>query len=85
MSEKILYTISEAAHLVSFSRATLYKDIRNNLLPVVKRGRSVRILRSELLRYAARLRKNSSPKIPCEPPPNDRKPIIRKERHSGRK
>lgn len=56
MSLPIAYTVDQAAKLIGFSRSTLYKDIRDGCLPIIKRGRSARILRSDLIAYARKMR-----------------------------
>lgn len=51
MSEKLLLTISEAAELLSLSRATLYRALARGDVRAVHVGRSVRISRTELERF----------------------------------
>lgn len=56
MSKKIAYTIDDAAFEIGLSRSTLYDDMRAGKLPYLKRKRSRRILRSDLIAYAKRMR-----------------------------
>jgi excisionase family DNA binding protein len=49
--EKLLYRIEEVVILTGLSRATLFREMAEGKLRVVKIGRSTRITADELYRY----------------------------------
>jgi len=51
MSQKIAYRVDEAAALLSISRSSMFKHIARGEVCAVKRGRSTRILASELMKF----------------------------------
>jgi len=55
MQEKLLYRVTEAAELLSISRAYLYEQIADGRIHVVRIGAAVRIPASELERYVREL------------------------------
>lgn len=54
MSDTILLTIKEAAMELRLSQGFIRAAIRRGELPVVKFGRSLRIFREQLIRWARR-------------------------------
>jgi excisionase family DNA binding protein len=60
VDDKLSYTPQEAAQRLNLSRGTLYRRFLGTDLPTVKVGRSVRIHRLDLERFADRLRANAS-------------------------
>ena len=58
--QKMAYTVEEAAHMLSLSRAHVYRLIDFEELRSVRIGRSRRITASQLADYLQRLEINSS-------------------------
>ena len=54
--QKVLYTMEEAADLLSVGRSTVYDLIRMRLLETVKIGRSRRVTAAALAELVERLR-----------------------------
>lgn len=48
---RMAYRIDDAAHVVGLSRSSLYKDIREKKLPIMKRNRSTFVLHDDLYAY----------------------------------
>ncbi|MEV1080604.1 helix-turn-helix domain-containing protein [Streptomyces sp. NPDC050211] len=48
---RLLYTPEEAAEVLSYGRSTVYELMAEGVLKYVKRGRSRRIRRSDLVAY----------------------------------
>ncbi len=51
MTDRLLFTVPEAAEMLGISRSHLYQLIQSGKLPVVRLGTSVRIPRVWLERY----------------------------------
>ena len=51
MTDRLLFTVPEAAEMLGISRSHLYQLIQSDKLPVVRLGASVRIPRVWLERY----------------------------------
>lgn len=51
--DRLLYTVKEAAYLLSCSRITLWRHIKRGDLHPVKLGRCVRFTPEEILRFVA--------------------------------
>ena len=51
MTDRLLFTVPEAAEMLGISRSHLYQLIQSGKLPVVRLGASVRIPRVWLERY----------------------------------
>jgi len=57
--EKLAYTVSEAAALLSLSRSFLYEQIHAGTIETIKIGRSRRITKTQLDRFLAKLGEDS--------------------------
>ncbi|MDD7920991.1 helix-turn-helix domain-containing protein [Actinomycetospora callitridis] len=58
--QKVLYTMEEAADLLSVGRSTVYDLIRMRLLETVKIGRSRRVTAAALTELVERLREQEA-------------------------
>lgn len=62
--ERLLYTVDEAARLLSVSRSYVYVLFRAGLLRPVKLGAATRVARAELMRFAAALAAGHPAEVP---------------------
>ena len=51
MSERLIITIREASELMGLSESTVYRLARENKIPVVRIGASVRVNRRQLVAW----------------------------------
>ena len=87
LSDSLAVTIADAARLTSISRSALYLDIAAGVLPAHHRGRSLRILRSDLEQYLRALPAaptNSSKSPRAADAVNIRSPIRKVSARKGR-
>ena len=54
MRMKLAYSVPEAAHTLSVSRATLYRLMADNILPFVKVGSRTVLLHTDLVAFLNR-------------------------------
>lgn len=60
-------SVKDAASLLTVSEKTIYRWIKQDLIPAYKLGESYRFNRSELIEWATSRRKGVSPEAFCEP------------------
>ncbi len=67
IGDEIVYSLSEAAELLSLDRRTLYLQVRRGKLHATMSGREYRVLGSEVARYRAEVQGKHGFAAPSHP------------------